>query len=278
MKNKFHNTLLWGIFLCLLFSFQSSFAQKSVKKNKRPEDNKEVYFVGEELRYDVHYGFIHAGDAVVSLDKNLHDIRGRKCYKIEVKGTTRGVVRWTFQVDDLWRAYVDSENADLHRSFRSVSENKYKKTETVDFDHVKQKAFVYSKTGKEAEKNQSFDVPKDVKDMISGYYLLRGIDFENTNIGDTITIPSFHEDKSYDFQVIYLGKADIKTKLGKFKTYVLTPIMPENGLFDGKHAIKFWVSDDKYRIPLKIKASMFVGSVEVDIYYYTNQEITRGKK
>jgi hypothetical protein len=121
MKNKFHNTLLWGIFLCLLFSFQSSFAQKSVKKNKRPEDNKEVYFVGEELRYDVHYGFIHAGDAVVSLDKNLHDIRGRKCYKIEVKGTTRGVVRWTFQVDDLWRAYVDSENADLHRSFRSVS-------------------------------------------------------------------------------------------------------------------------------------------------------------
>jgi hypothetical protein len=272
------NICLFAILLLLSsFSFPA-LAQKQIKINKRPENNKDVYYVGEVVRYDVHFGFINAGEAVVTLDEKIHDIRGNKCYKIDVKGTTQGVVRWTFQVDDLWRAYVDTHTLQLHRSYRNIRENKYKKVETVDFDHEKRKAKVYWKTGEEPDKSQVYDVPQDVKDMISGYYLLRGIDFKNTNIGDTVTIPSFHEDKSYDFQVVYLGKAEVKTKLGKFNSFVLTPIMPENTLFDGKNAIKFWVSDDKYRIPVKIRAAMFVGAIEVDITNYKNKEVDWGKK
>jgi hypothetical protein len=266
--------LFLALFIFSLFgSFSSLFAQYK-PKNKLPENNKSVYFVGEEVKYDLHYGFIHAGNAIVTLDKNLHDIRGRKCYKIEVSGSTRGMVRWTFQVDDMWRSYVDEENLTLHRTFRSIKENKYKKHETVDFDQEKHKANVFWKTGDEAEKNKSYPIPKDVKDIISGYYLLRGIDFKNTNKGDTITIPSFHEDKAYNFQVIYLGKEQIKTELGKFQSFMLSPIMPENGLFDGKNAIKVWVSDDKYRIPIKIRAAMFVGAVEVDVISYKNKEVS----
>ena len=41
--------------------------------------------------------------------------------------------------------------------------------------------------------------------------------------------------------------------------------MPENSLFDGENSIRVWISDDINKVPLKIKANMFVGAVEVDI-------------
>ena len=41
--------------------------------------------------------------------------------------------------------------------------------------------------------------------------------------------------------------------------------MPENKLFDGENSIKVWLSDDINKVPLKIRANMFVGAVEVDI-------------
>jgi len=65
-----------------------------------------------------------------------------------------------------------------------------------------------------------------------------------------------------------LRKEKLKTKLGLIDALVLEPVMPENKLFDGGEAIKVWLSDDKNRIPLKIKAEMFIGAVEVDIKSY----------
>ena len=39
-------------------------------------------------------------------------------------------------------------------------------------------------------------------------------------------------------------------------------------VFSGKEAIKIWMSADEDRIPLKIRANMFIGGVEVDVTEY----------
>ena len=49
--------------------------------------------------------------------------------------------------------------------------------------------------------------------------------------------------------------------------------MPENKLFNGQDAIKVWLSDDEDKIPLKVKAEMFIGAIEIDIKKYQ-----RGRK
>ena len=41
--------------------------------------------------------------------------------------------------------------------------------------------------------------------------------------------------------------------------------MPDNEMFDGKNSVLFWLSDDENKIPLKIRAKMFIGAVEIDI-------------
>jgi len=55
---------------------------------------------------------------------------------------------------------------------------------------------------------------------------------------------------------------------GHYDALVMSPVMPDNKMFDGENSIKVWLSDDQYKIPLKIKAKMFVGAVEVDIIEY----------
>jgi hypothetical protein len=49
--------------------------------------------------------------------------------------------------------------------------------------------------------------------------------------------------------------------------------MPENSLFDGENSIKVWLSDDINKVPLKVKAAMFVGAVEIDIESFSKGKV-----
>ncbi|MCK5278638.1 MAG: DUF3108 domain-containing protein, partial [Cyclobacteriaceae bacterium] len=55
---------------------------------------------------------------------------------------------------------------------------------------------------------------------------------------------------------------------GEFDAFLMSPIMPKNTFFRGKNPIKAWISDDKFRIPLKVKAELLIGSLEIDIRSY----------
>jgi hypothetical protein len=84
-------------------------------------------------------------------------------------------------------------------------------------------------------------------------------------VNDTIAIPAFFEDKLYDFKILYQGKETIETDFGKIKTLVIKPIMPDNKIFAGENSISCFLSDDPNKIPLKIRADLFIGSAEVEL-------------
>jgi hypothetical protein len=220
---------------------------------------------GEKLTYRVHYGFVNAGEATVVLDKNLYTINNRVCYKVDIQGRTTGIVRWTYSVDDLWQSYIDTAAIIPHKFHRNIHENDYRKLETVTFDHLKGSATVKDRTGDEPEKSRNLKIPRNVQDIVSGYYYLRTLDFDQLRAKDTLVINGMFEDKVYDMRVVYLGKDAVRTKFGKINAAIVSPVLPENSLFDGTDAIKMWVSDDANRVPVKIKVAMAVGAVEMDI-------------
>lgn len=232
-----------------------------------------IFPAGERVEYLAHYGFINAGEAVIRLSDEQHQINGKSCYKVEIEGRTTGMFRLGMRVDDLWRSYIDTQTGLPQRFHRDIKENKYTKVETVNFDQEAGKAYVRHVTKSRPEKKETYEMDPHSQDMISGYYHLRGIDFSQYQKGDTITIDAFFEDKPYDFRLRFLGKSQVKTRIGKYDALVMAPIMPESSIFDGENSIQFWISDDKYRIPLKIRANMFIGAVEVEVVEYQNDEI-----
>lgn len=267
---------IFGFFIFLTVFFTAS--GFIIKDGGYRVVNNSKFFSGEKVTYLAHYGFINAGEAVITLDDQTYDINGRSCHKVDVRGKTVGLFGLTTKVDDLWRSYIDTKAMVPQKFYRKIKENKYRKTETVKFDQLQGKASVKSKTGDRPQKHKEFKVPHNAQDIVSGYYFLRTINYEGLKEGDVVKIPAFFEDTVYDFGVKYLGRETIKTKLGKRKAIILQPQMPDNELFNGERSVRMWVSDDEYRVPIKIEAEIFIGAIEIEITSYENNKVTWKKK
>jgi hypothetical protein len=220
-----------------------------------------VYLPGEQIKYRVHYGFINAGVAYMRLTDKFFWVNNKICYRAEIIGNSTGAFDRIIRIRDVWGSYFDSVTFQPQKSFRSIQENRYRRREETYFDYVKNVARLNIENGKQ----EDIPIRPDVQDMVSGYYYLRLLNYDGLKVQDTLKMTGVFENKTYPFQILYLGKEKIKTKFGKANTFVISPIMPENNLFKGKNPIRMWISDDKNRIPLKIEAELMLGSVELDI-------------
>ncbi len=225
---------------------------------------------GEKMEYRVHYGLINAAEGVMQIDERIHWMNKRPCYKVDIQGTTTGLFDMMLRVRDTWGSYIDTSAIVPQRFYRYIQEGKYKKKEIVDFYHSQQSAQVHrldDNTGKLKEKVR-FKIPENVQDIVSGYYYLRTMDFDTIANGKVFSIEGFFDDTLYHMNVKLIGREKLKTKIGEYNTIVLSPIMPENSLFSGKNPIKAWLSDDPRKIPLKVKAELVIGALEIDIKDY----------
>lgn len=234
------------------------------------KNNKLTFGRGEVIEYRAHYGFLNAATAKMVISDTIYQINGRNCLKIDVFGESVGMFKLMLQIQDNWGTYLDTSTIVPQRFYRILKEGSYRKHEIVDFDQDEHKASVLIYDFKKNRWNDKkiFDIPRASQDMVSGYYYLRTLDMSRLKKGNIISIDGFFDDETYNFKIRYLGRDELSTNLGTYNAHLFAPIMPKNDLFRGENSIKFWLSDDKYKIPLKIKANMFVGAVEIDVTGY----------
>lgn len=225
------------------------------------------FTTGETLTYRIHYGLINAAEAIMHVDDKYHYLNGRPCYKIDVYGNTTGLFDVMFRIRDNWGAYVDTAALVPHKAYRDIEEGKYRKYEIVNFEHPKDKATVINldKETKKPKKKGEFPIPDEVFDMVSAYYYLRTVDFRKLKVGEVVTVKSFYENEVYEVDIKFLGRELLKTKVGDINALIISPILPENSLFDGANPVKAWISDDMNKVPLKVQAKLTVGALEIDI-------------
>ena len=227
---------------------------------------------GEVLNYKMSYGILNIGKGTVKIHENYFRVNNRQCYKLDVFGKTVGLIDWVADVDDQWGAYIDTAALVPHISYRKIREGKYRKDEIINFNHEQQKIEVKhidQNTGKYKEpKYYDYEKPAQMRDMIGGFLYLRTLDLSRIQPGDSVLIKGFFEDEFYKMNIVYQGRATIKTKVGKVRCLVFKPVMPNNSVFDGENSITVWFSDDKNRIPIKVSAKMFIGSAGVELTSY----------
>ncbi len=278
-----------NIFIATLFIFslpgKNCIAQDSLLLDSASELKhykylkKKDFNLGEELTYIAHYGPINAGEAKVKLHPMVKVVDGKPCYYVKVEGKTIGFFRYTYKVDDTWETYFDTTSIIPYKFYRDLYESGYQLEEATFFNHKKGKVKVEKyKKKKDETKINEYTIPKFTQDIISGYYYFRTLDFENITVGDTISMNAFLSDEYYDFKIIYLGTDKVWTKFGKIKSFMLSPIMPKNSIFDGENSVKMWVSDDANRVPLKVQAEMFIGAIEVELVNHKGLKTKLGKR
>lgn len=222
---------------------------------------------GEELEFEVSYGWFNLADATMKISKKAETINEKPHFKIDVFGKTKGAATIFGRVNDNWGTIWDIESRLPSVSYRHIEEGKYRKHEKVFFDQQKEKARMqlFDKENKFLKEEKEYRLPGKVQDIVSGFYYLRTLDLSNLQVGDTVEILGFFDKEIYNINLIYEGQERIETEIGEKDTFIFSPQIPKNKLFRGEFPVTVWVTQDQNKIPVKIKANLFLGSLNLEL-------------
>ena len=113
------------------------------------------------------------------------------------------------------------------------------------------------------EKNIS--VPNNVQDMVSCYFYARTLNLKNLKIDTVLSFNSIVDGEIYNLKVKYLGKEPITIEAGQFNALKFCPIVQKGRVFKEEEDLTVWISDDYNKIPLLVKAKIWVGSVRMEL-------------
>src|SRR5690606_39286639 len=111
----------------------------------------------------------------------------------------------------------------------------YRKHEQINFNHRTKTATVniFDRDNKKVTEKTTHDVPAGVQDIVSGFYYLRTMDLSGLKKGQAITINGFFDKKLYNIKLTFEGKERIKTKIGEFDTFILSPTIDRKSVVKG---------------------------------------------
>jgi hypothetical protein len=240
------------VLIFLLFaSFQTSWSQDTSS-----------FQAGEWLKFKLSYsGWMKAGNATLEISENTY--KDKPVYKVVGKGWTTGAVKWFFNVEDHYESHFDKVTGQPYKFVRNINEGGYTKNRIVDFDHVQNKALI---NDLKERTNSIVDIEKNIQDLVSAYYYLRNnYNTETIQKGSVVELNIFFDSETFLFKLKYLGRETIQTKFGKIKCIKFRPYVMAGRVFKEEESLTLWVTADKNKVPMKIKADLRVGSLRADL-------------
>jgi len=261
---KKRHTYSFIAMLLILCSFTEALAQHTASatvRDARPtfrtvQNN--AFDVGEELIFDVNYGFVTAGQARMAVPAFSWQ-RGRKCYHLQFLVRSTSFFDTFYRVRDRYESHLDVEGLFPWRFLQEIREGSYRRDFSARFDHTAQKA--YTSEG-------VYPLPPYTQDALSAFYYMRTYDYSSLRPGQKVTLQNFYKDSTYTLTVVYHRKETVRVKAGTFRSIVLEPIMEEGGLFKASGRIFLWITDDERKIPIKVDAEIPIGSITSELTEY----------
>ena len=221
--------------------------------------DQKAFGVGEKLVFDVSYGPITAGEAVMQIPRH-ETIMGRPTYRVEFTVNSLKTFDWIFEVRDRYLTFVDVDAIAPLRFEQHIREGTYKRDFTADFDQANHVA----KTSEGVH-----PIPEYVHDIMSAFYYARTLDYSAMKVGEHVLLKNFYKDQSYDLRVKFLGRQELEVEAGTFNTVVVEPLIMEGGLFKAEGRIVIWLTDDERKIPIRVNTKVVIGSIDVELREYS---------
>lgn len=217
---------------------------------------------GEWFKFKMSYsGWMKAGEATLKVNEDVLD--GKPVFHVVGKGKTTGAISWFFKVKDRYESYFDKEKLIPYRFIRDIDEGGHTKNIEINFDQKNQKAHVYNI---KHNSKKIIDTKPNVQDMVSTFYYLRNnLDVDKLKVDDEIRTDMFFDGENYGFKIKYLGKETLRTEFGKVECLVFRPYVMAGRVFKEEESLTLWVSADKNRIPIRMKANLAIGSLRADL-------------
>ncbi len=214
--------------------------------------------VGEQLTFEIGYGFVDAGTAVLGIPE-LVDHHGRSCYRILSVAESNSFISSFFHVRDVAESYLDARDLVSRRFEKSLREGNYRAHDLVEFDHDRQVA-IYS------ERSEIIPLAADAQDILSSLYTVRMMDLE---VGRSVFIENHADRKNYPLEILVVKKERVSVPAGRFDCIVVEPRMRGAGLFSHKGRLWVWLTDDELHLPVQMRSKVVIGSISAELASYT---------
>jgi len=230
---------------------------EQIQSGFRKVDNP-AFSVGERLVFDISFGFIHAGQAVMEIPEYRY-VNGRKCYWVRFQVNSAKAFSWIYKVEDRYETYLDAEGIFPWQFEQHIREGGYRRDFIAYFDQAAHRV-----TTTEGQ----YDIPPYVHDIVSAFYYARTQDFSNFRPGQRMRLQNFYKDSTYVLDVKFLGHQRVEVDAGTFDCILVEPLVREGGLFKSEGRIIIWLTDDEKKIPVKVSTRIVIGSIDAELTEY----------
>ena len=264
MKNRIAALLVVFVFIAGI-----SYGQDSTKKEFR-KVSQNAFGLGERLEYEISYGFLTAGTVVFEVSPNFVQMNGRNCYEINATLNSASSFEWVYKIQDRYLCYLDAEGLFPWKFEQHIKEGDYSKDFVAIFDNANNKVKTTTVVKGDKKPDGEYTITPYSLDIISAFFYARTMPVQNMNKGETITLTSFYDDKSYDLKVKILDKETVDVPAGDFRSVIVQPLAEEGALIKKAENIAVWISQDERKIPVQVKLDIIVGSVKAELTSYKN--------
>lgn len=225
-----------------------------------PKVSHSAFSKGEKLSYELSYGWIDAGEAVIEISNQSHYIDDREVLHVIGTGTSKGAFDWFFKVRDRYETYLDAEGVFPWRFVRNIHEGGFELKQDYQFNPIEGKVVT--------DKDQEFEVPFGVQDMISSFYRARANDYSKVKPGDIFEFKAFVDNEVWPLKIKYLRDEEIEVEDITYDCMVFVPVVQSGRIFKNEEDMKVWITKDKNKIPVFASAEVLVGSIDMKLKSY----------
>lgn len=216
--------------------------------------------VNEKFSFDINYGFINAGTAVMEV-KDLIEYNERPCFQIITTANSNDFFSAFFKVEDRAETIIDAVGIFSWRFEKRIYEGSYQSDRQYDFDQYNHLT-VY--------KGDTLEIDPYVQDALSVLYFTRT---QNLEVGKSLYVNNFVDGRKFTTEIKIWKKERVTVKAGTFDCIMVEPIMKSVGIFKHKGNLKVWLTDDKLKMPVLMKSKVLVGSITAELSGYQLGEI-----
>jgi hypothetical protein len=203
--------------------------------------------IGEKLIYSTSFGIINAGTFTMTLEDG-GEIMGHPCYCIKTLSKTNPVFDLVYKIRDETESYWDKDQFVVRKFIKRISEGSWKQYR-IHYYFPEDTTYYYVTYKKgEQTKKQSTSLP-DPQDTYTIIYWVRLQEFV---VGDTLNLNISLDGDNHPVKLLVEKKEKLSTTFGPKECFKITPIIPEESQKKSSIVMDIWVTDDEYKIPVKL--------------------------
>jgi hypothetical protein len=208
----------------------------------------------EELLFDIIWGgwsfnWVRAGTATLDLLPTSNP----KVWEIRSVATGNRFFQSFYPVNDTVVSFINARGVYPLKFHKILNEGSYRARQWMEFD---------PRRGRVTTQDTVLMAEPFTHDVLSAFYYART---QPLKPGQSFDLSAVSGKKAYKLRVLVHREETVEVPAGRFDTWVIEPVLRDDGLFKAKGRLWIWVTRDERRMPVKMQSKIPVGSIRAEL-------------